>query len=134
MSWNFFDGVEMLLDGLSLLGSNSDTPKRRHGHSPKKEQGKGKYTEKVSAVCIAAATVLFIIVFKDPLPPEHYIQTLMVASLIGTAISFVLFFVLYVLGHYYFKNFFKLLLFSSSVILFSVSAVLYIYFKTGLFI
>ncbi|WP_343643177.1 branched-chain amino acid ABC transporter substrate-binding protein [Chryseobacterium sp.] len=101
----------------------------------KKEFKKSKYfTEKASAVALLLAAFSFFIVFKDPLPIQNYTQTLVVASLIGTGISLIVFFILHVLELYYFKTLFKLLLFSCSVIAFFVSAVLYIYFRSGFFI
>jgi len=80
------------------------------------------------------AAILFFIVFKDPLPIENNVQTLTVCSLIGVVISFVMFFALYHIGLYFFRNILTLLLFSLSIILFIVATVFYIYFKSGIFI
>ncbi len=143
MSWNFFDLLDTLfsVSGLFQSGStssrlSSDRKSLNYDEKPqKKESKRSKYfTEKVSALALVLATFSFFIVFKDPLPVQNYAQTLVVASLIGTGISLIVFFILYVLELYYFKTLFKLLLFSCSVIAFFVSAVLYIYFRSGFFI
>ncbi|WP_431608828.1 branched-chain amino acid ABC transporter substrate-binding protein [Chryseobacterium sp. 'Rf worker isolate 10'] len=122
--------------GSGLSHSTPDRKSLNYDEKPqKKESKRSKYfTEKVSAVALVLAAFSFFIVFKDPLPAQNYTQTLVVGSLIGTGISFLVFFVLHVLELYYFKTLFKLLLFSCSVIAFFISAVLYIYFKSGFFI
>ncbi len=139
----FLDLLDIIVDGLRLLssgsGSSSSTSDRKslnYDEKPlKKESKRSKYfTEKVSAVALVLAAFGLFIVFKDPLPAQNYTQTLVVASLIGTGISLMVFFILHVLELYYFKTLFKLLLFSCSVIAFFVSAVLYIYFRSGFFI
>jgi len=142
MAWNFLDGLDIIVDVLELFGSGSgsrstsDRKSLNYDEKPqKKSSRRSKYfTEKVSAGLIAATVFLFLIVFKDPLPAENYTQTLVVTSLIGVVISFVMFFILHVMELYYFKNIFKLLLFSCSVIAFFISAVMYSYFRSGWFI
>lgn len=140
MAWNFLDGLDIIVDVLELLVSGSRSTSDRTSlnydeKSQKKESKKSKYfTEKVSAVFIVLAAFSFFIVFKDPLPAENYIQTLVVTSLIGVVISFVIFFILHVMELYYFKNIIKLLLFSCSVITFFISVIMYIYFRSGWFI
>ncbi|HCM36119.1 MAG TPA: hypothetical protein DF603_18420 [Chryseobacterium sp.] len=62
------------------------------------------------------------------MPAENYVQTLIVTSLIGFAISGVFFFILNLMELYYFKNVFKLLLFSCSVIAFFIALVMCVYF------
>ncbi|QBA21200.1 branched-chain amino acid ABC transporter substrate-binding protein [Chryseobacterium indologenes] len=130
------DALGLLSSGSSLSSSTSDRKSLNYNEKPlKKESKRSKYfTEKVSAVALALAAFGLFIVFKDPLPIQNYTQTLVVASLIGTGISLIVFFILHVLELYYFKTLFKLLLFSCSVIAFFVSAVLYIYFRSGFFI
>ncbi len=143
MLGHFFDLLDTLfsVSGLFQSGSGSShlSSKRKSMNYDdklqKKEFKKSKYfTEKASAVALLLAAFSFFIVFKDPLPIQNYTQTLVVASLIGTGISLIVFFILHVLELYYFKTLFKLLLFSCSVIAFFVSAVLYIYFRSGFFI
>ncbi|AZA82839.1 branched-chain amino acid ABC transporter substrate-binding protein [Chryseobacterium lactis] len=142
MSWNFLDVLEGVFDVLELFSSGSgskSSSERKSLNYDERVQSKvvvrsKYYTEKISAGFILAAIVLFIIIFKNPLRAENYVQTLIVASLIGIAISFVVFFVLHVFECFYFKNIFKLLLFSCSVIAFFISFVLCIYFKSGIFI
>lgn len=143
MLGDFFDLLDTLfsVSGLFQSGSessfsSSDRKSLNYDEKPqKKEFERSKYfTEKVSALALVLAAFSFFMVFKDPLPAQNYTQTLVVASLIGTGISFVVFFILYVLELYYFKTLFKLILFSCSVIVFFISAVLYIYFRSGFFI
>lgn len=143
MSWNLLDVFGIIVDALGMLSSGSgpssstsDRNSLNYDEKPiKKESKRSKYfTEKVSAVALVLAAFGLFIVFKDPLPVQNYTQTLVVACLIGTAISLLVFFVLYVLELYYFKTLLKLLLFSCSVIIFFISAVLYTYFRSGWFI
>ena len=143
MSWNFLDVFDVIFDVLDLFGSGfgssrstSDRKSLNYDEKPQKKESKISeyFTEKVSAGALILAAFSFFIVFKDPLPVQNYTQTLVVASLIGVSISFLVFFVLHVLELYYFKTLLKLLLFSCSVIAFFISVVFYIYFKSGLFI
>ncbi|WP_185287321.1 branched-chain amino acid ABC transporter substrate-binding protein [Chryseobacterium lactis] len=144
MFWKLFDVLGFIFDVMDVFSSDfglgsrlsSDTKSLNYDEKPqKKESGRSKYfTEKISAALIAVSAFFFLMVFKDPLPVENDTQTLVVASLIGVGISFLIFFVLYVMELYYFKNIFKLLLFSSSVIAFFISVVLFIYFKSGWFV
>ncbi|TZF95157.1 branched-chain amino acid ABC transporter substrate-binding protein [Chryseobacterium panacisoli] len=142
MAWNFLDGLDIIVDVLELFGSGSgsrstsDRKSLNYDEKPQKKSSKrSKYfTEKVSTVFIVLAAFSFFIVFKDSLPAQNYTQTLVVTSLIGIGISFVLFFILHVMEFYYFKNIFKLLLFSCSVIVFFISVAMYIYFRSGWFI
>lgn len=144
MFWKLFDVLGFIFDVLDIFSSDfglgsrlsSDRKSLNYDEKPqKKESGRSKYfTEKISASLIAASAFFFLMVFKDPLPVENNTQTLVIASLIGVGISFLIFFVLYVMELYYFKNIFKLLLFSSSVIAFFISVILYIYFKSGWFV
>ncbi|MGE8432221.1 branched-chain amino acid ABC transporter substrate-binding protein [Chryseobacterium joostei] len=133
MSWNFFEVLGMAADAFSAVATQP--VKDSEARTRKKDKQKDKYfTEKVSAGFILASVILFVIAFKDPVPAENYVQTLIVTSLIGFAISCVLFFVLNLMELYYFKNVFKLLLFSCSVIAFFIALVMCVYFQSGVFI
>lgn len=134
MAWDLLVTLGNFLDVVNLFSSNSSSRGLHYNDKPAKKKNSKYYTEKVSSCFIAVAGILLFFVFKDPLPAENYTQTLLVASLIGTAVSGLLFFLLYVLNLYYFKNFFKLLLFSGSVILFFISLVWCVYFSSGLFV
>lgn len=134
MAWDLLETLGNLLDVVNLFSSNSSSRGLHYNDKPAKKKKSKYYTEKVSSCFIAVAGILLFFVFKDLLPAENYTQTLLVASLIGTAGSGLLFFLLSVLNLYYFKNFFKLLLFSGSVILFFISLVLCVYFRSGLFV
>ncbi|MCT2560834.1 branched-chain amino acid ABC transporter substrate-binding protein [Chryseobacterium herbae] len=132
MAWDLLETLGNVLD---VLANDSSSSMRLNYKDKSTKKKKSKYvTEKISAGFIAVAGVLLFFVFKDPLPAKNYTQTLIVASLIGSAISGILFFLLHVVELYYFKNFFKLLLFSGSVILFFISLVLCVYFKSGVFV
>lgn len=131
MPFNIYDGLDALLDLLSL-----DFSKNSSSNSPahKKSSKKSKYTTELwSGSFLAMASILYFIVFKNPLPEEDYLQTVLICTLIGFLISFVLFFSLYHLGLFYFKSLFKLLLFSFSLIVFIISIVVIVYFKSGIF-
>jgi len=135
MAWDLLEALGNILNVLDLFASSSSSSARINYNDQPTKKKKTKYlTEKISTGFIVAAVVLLFFVFEDPLPEKNYLQTLIVISLIGTAVSSVLFFLLHVLELYYFKNLFKLLLFSSSVILFFISLVLCIYFRSGLFL
>jgi len=135
MNWDFLEIFGLIGDAFNvLLGSNSSSPDLGYNEQSKVKKKTKYLTEKVSAVFILTSAVLLFFVFKDPLHAENYIQTLVVASLIGFAISLLLFFLLYVLELYYFRNVFQWLFFSCSTILMFISAVLYMYFDSGIFI
>lgn len=130
MPFDFFDGLGFIGDLLNFLRSTSDSESLG---DKEKSQKKSKYiVEWWSGSLLLLSAILFFFVFKDPLPTENYLQTLVVCSIIGFVISFVVFFALYHLRLYYFKSIFKLLLFSGSVILFSVAVVFLIYSKSGI--
>jgi len=131
MPFDFLDGLELIGDLLGFLGSSSDPAK---SDEKEKVNKKSKYrVEWWSGSLLLLSSILLFFVFKEPLPAKDFVQTLIVCSVIGLAISFFVYFILYHLELYYFKNLFKLLLFSVSVILFSVASVLLIYFKSGIF-
>ncbi|WP_277115446.1 branched-chain amino acid ABC transporter substrate-binding protein [Chryseobacterium sp.] len=143
MLGDFFDLLDTLFSVSGLFQSGSESSRSKadrkslhYDEKPQKKESKRSryFTEKVSAVALVLAAFSFFIVFKDPLPAQNYTQTLVIASLIGTGISLIVFFILHVLELYYFKTLFKLILFSCSVIVFFISAVLYIYFRSGFFI
>ncbi|EJL72981.1 hypothetical protein [Chryseobacterium populi] len=136
MSWNIFETVEFVLDFLDLFFGNPSSGSLSYDDKFRrtKKTRKTKYlVEKISSVFIIIALILLFIVFKDPLPAENYVQTLIVASLIGVAVSMIFFFILHTLEFYHFKNIFQWLFFSCSAILFCISVVLCIYFESGLF-
>lgn len=131
MSWNILEVVGIIVDVISYTGSGST----RISSASKKDKKKDKYfTEKVSARFILVAAVLFFIVFYKPLPVGDQTTALIVASLIGIALSALLFFLLNLMELYYFKSIFKLLLFSCSVIAFFIALVMCVYYKSGIFI
>lgn len=133
MSFNVLEVLGAAVDIISNVSSGSSS--MRVSGSNKKSKKEDKYfTEKVSAGFILASVVLFFVVFHKPLPVGDQTTALIVASLIGTAISALLFFLLNLMELYYFKSIFKLLLFSCSVIAFFVALVMYIYYKLGIFI
>lgn len=132
MPFDFFDGLELFDNLLSFFGSFSDS---KFFSEKEKSKKKSKYiVEWWGGSLLLVSAILFFFVFKNPLPTENFTQTLIICSIIGLVISFVVFFALYHLGLYYFKSLSKLLLLICSIILFSVAIVLLIYFKSGIFI
>jgi uncharacterized membrane-anchored protein len=132
MSWKFFEIFGVLTDVLRFVGSlSSDVSDDEKVKIKKKTK---HFTEKLSSGLLVVSAVLLFYVFKNPLPSENYVQTLIIASLIGLAISLVLFFILYTLKKYYFKSVFQWLLFTFSIILFFISCALFLYFKSGIFL
>ncbi len=130
MSWNIPDLLDMFFNALNLLDTGSG-----NRFCVRSKSKKARYIiEKISSGFIVIACTLLFFVFRDPLPPENLIQTVIVASVIGLSLSFLLFFVLYISELYYFKNLFQLLLFSCSVIISLISIVLWIYFRSGVFV
>lgn len=131
MPFDFFDGVEAVLDLLSLdLGFSSS----KFPSDEKRKSKKSKYRGEIwSTAFTVVASLLLYIIFKDPLPKENLVQPIIVCSIIGLVISFSVFFTLYHLGLYYFKNIFKFLFFSCSLVMLMIAIVLYIYFKSNLF-
>ena len=134
MNLNFFEVLGFISDVLNTFGSDSSFSNEDYDEKPKLKNKTKYLIEKISATFLIIASVLLLFIFKDPLPPENYIQTIVVASLIGFAISLLFFFFLYVIEIYYFKNVFQWLFFSCSVILFFVSVVFGVYFRSGIFV
>lgn len=132
MPFDLFDGLEVLVEFLSFGSSSkssSDSEKN------KKSSKKSKCTTELwIGSFLVIASILYFIVFKNSLPEEDYVQTVLICILIGFAISFILFFSLYHLGIFYFKSLFKLILFSSSVILLVISFVFFMYYQSGIFL
>lgn len=127
MPFDFFDGLGFIADLLNVdfsFESSSNTEKKS------KYSKKSKYTTELwSGSFLVIASILYFILFKNPLPEENYTQTLLICILVGFVISFIAFFCLYHLGLFYFKSLSKLLLFSFSLILFIISVVFIVYFK-----
>ncbi|HEX7868819.1 MAG TPA: branched-chain amino acid ABC transporter substrate-binding protein [Chryseobacterium sp.] len=127
MPFDLFDGLEILVEFLDFgfsSKSSSDSEKKS------KYSKKSKYTTELwSGSFLVIASILYFMVFKNPLPEDNYSQTLLICILAGFVISFIAFFSLYHLGLFYFKNLSKLLLFSYSLILLIVSVVFIVYFK-----
>lgn len=132
MPFDFLDGLEVLVEFLSFGSSSKSSSDSEKNTKPSK---KSKYTTELwSGSFLVIASILYFIVFKDPFPEENYVQSVLICTLIGFAISFILFFSLYHLGLFYFKSLFKLILFSSSVILLLISFVLFMYYQSGIFL
>jgi heme/copper-type cytochrome/quinol oxidase subunit 4 len=134
MKLDFLEVLGVVGDMLNLLASNSYSSDLSDDNKPVKKKRTKYFTIKVSIGFILISSVLLFFVFKDPLPAENYVQTIVVCSLIGLAISLIFFFLMYILEKYYFKSVFQWLFFSCSVILFFVSVVLCVYFESGIFI
>lgn len=130
MNFDFFDFLDLCGNAINLFnGGSSDAVD--YDLADKKER---KYVfEKISAVLYLISAVLFFFVFKNPAASENYIQAFVIASVLGFAVSLIIFFVLYLLGKYYFQSVFQWLFFSISVISLWVSVFLWMYFKSGIF-
>ncbi|SEM42047.1 hypothetical protein SAMN05421856_103124 [Chryseobacterium taichungense] len=125
MNFDFFDLLDI---GSNLLNSGTT----RFTRNKKK---KTKYVrEKISLILYFFSAVFFFLVFRNPLISENYMQSVVIGSVLGLAVSLVVFFVLHVLEMYYFKNAFQWLFFSLSVVSFFISVILWIYFKSGIFL
>lgn len=132
MNFDFFDFLSICGDVLNLFfGSSSGAT--NYNHIPEKKKERKYVIEKISTALSAFSAVFFFFVFRNPPVSDHYIQSLVVISILGLAVSLVIFFVLNVLEKYYFKSVFQWLFFSLSVVSFCISVILWIYFKSGMF-
>ena len=130
MSLNIFEIIEGIVN---LVCLRTDYTSSDSINSPRKFSKKSKYTIQLwSGGFLVIASILFFIVFKNPLPDKDFVQTILVCVLIGLVLSFVVFFSLFHLGLYYFRSVFEFLLFSGTFILLMVALVLYVYFKSNL--
>jgi glucan phosphoethanolaminetransferase (alkaline phosphatase superfamily) len=130
MNFDFFDFLSLCGDFLSLFnGGSSDTI---HYDLPDKKKERKYVFEKISTVLYLISAVLLFFVFKNPPVSDNYIQAVVIASVLGFAVSLIIFFMLYLFGKYYFKSIFQWLFFSISVISLWVSVFLWVYFKSGI--
>ncbi|MEC3875803.1 branched-chain amino acid ABC transporter substrate-binding protein [Chryseobacterium salviniae] len=131
MNFDFFDFLDLCGNALNLFnGGSSDSI--HYDLSDKKKKRKYVF-EKISAVLYLISAVLFFFVFRNPTVSGNYTRSVAIASVSGFAVSVVIFFVIYLLGKYYFKSVFQWLFFSLSVTTLCVSVCLLIYFKSGIF-
>lgn len=130
MSWNIFDAIEAVFDLLNLL----DSPSWRKEQKSKKIKSSKYKLEWTSAGLIFTGSVLLFFIFKEPLPVQYPFQTLFVGILIGIFIASLCCFVMHILTVFYFRSLFSMIFFCVSLILFSSASVLFLYFKSGLFL
>lgn len=130
MNFDFFNLLDVCNNALNLLSDGSSGVTRLSKHKKKKTKY-GK--EKISAVLYLFSAVFFFLVLRDPAVSENYIQSVIIGSVLGLAVSLVIFFILHVLEKYYFKSIFQWLFFSLSVVSFCISGILLIYFESGIF-
>jgi len=132
-----FDFLETVGKTFDILGLVIDAGASLPSDNPQNDKIKNsriKYlAEKTSIVFLILASVLLFFVLKNPFPLENFIKTIIVISLIGLAISFIFFFILYVLEKFYFRSFVQLILFCCSSIILSITLVMFIYFESGIF-
>lgn len=136
MSWNIFEVVGLVFDALDLLSSGSPKVEDLNYHESTKslKRKKSKYlVEWFSTAFTLISCILLFFVFKDPLLVQNPFQTVCIAILIGMVITFLCCFALYLLESFYFKSFFSMLFFCTSMIILWTASVLYLYFKSGLF-
>lgn len=130
MNFDIFDLLDTCSNALNLL-SDGYSGATRFTRNKKK---KVKFVrEKIGAVLFLFSAVFFFLVFKNPPVSDIYVQSVVVASILGFAVSLVIFFMMNVLETYHFKSVFQWLLFSLSVVSFCISLVLLIYFRSGIF-
>lgn len=134
MNWDFLDIFNILMDAVNLLGNTSNSSEISYNQKQSLKKKTKYLTEKISIILLLFSIILLFFVFKNPLSAENYVQTLIVGSLIGFVLALVSFFILYSLEKYYFKNVLQWIFFSCSVILFYISLVFCVYFKSGIFI
>ncbi|MBK1895714.1 branched-chain amino acid ABC transporter substrate-binding protein [Chryseobacterium paridis] len=132
MSWNIFEIIDVTLDALDLLGGSS-TPNWKRDQRPKKRKKSTYNVEWMSVGMAFISAVILFSILKEPLPVQYPVQTMVIAALIGISISAVGFIGLYFVELFYFRNIFSMIFFCSSVIFFSTSLLLWLYFKSGLF-
>jgi len=127
MPFDFLDGLNIIGDLLNFGSSLSSSSTLNHDKKPHK---KSRYKiELWSGSFLLMASILYFFVFKNPLPKENLVQTILLCALAGFAFSFMVFFSLYHLNLFYFKSVWKFLLFTISFLLLAISVVLMIYFK-----
>lgn len=136
MSWNILDAVGLVFEALDLLGSGSSkTESLNYNESTKSSKRKESkcFVEWVSTSFVLISCVLLFIVFKDPLLVDSLFQTVCIAILIGFVIAFICCFAFYIVEFFYFKSFFSMLFFCTSMIVLGTASVLCLYFRAGLF-
>lgn len=134
MSWNLFDGISVFFDVLDFLGSGSNKKSFNYDKPQKSRSKKTKYrAEKISSYFTILASIFLCIVFKDPLPVQSVLETVLIHVLIGVCIASACCFVLYTVNLFYFRNLFSMVLFCTSLIGLCTATVLYLYFESGLF-
>ena len=127
MPFDFLDGLNILGDLLNLGSSFNSSSTLNHDKKPRK---KSRYKiELWSGSFLLMASILYFFVFKNPLPKENLVQTILFCAFAAFMFSLVVFFALYHLNLFYFKSVGKFLLFTISFLLLAISAVLMIYFK-----
>lgn len=130
MSFDFFDLLNTCGNALDLLSDGSSGATNFTRNKKKKTKF---IREKISAVLFLFSAVFFFLVFKNPPVSDTYVQSVMVASILGFAVSLMIFFIINLLETYHFKSVFQWLFFSLSVVSFCISVILWIYFNSGIF-
>lgn len=129
MNFDFFDFLDLCGNVLNLFNGGSSDSIRYD--LPDKKKKRQYVFEKISAVLYLISAVLFFFVFRNPPVSGNYMQSILIASLLGFAVSVVIFFVLYLLGKYYFKSVFQWLFFSLSVVSLCISVMLIFILNQG---
>ncbi|AYM99527.1 hypothetical protein EAG08_03505 [Chryseobacterium sp. 3008163] len=90
MSLNIFEIIEGIVDFICLLTDYTSSDSNNNG---KKFRKKSKYTVKLwSGGFLLIASILFFIIFKNPLPDKDFVQSILVCVLIGLVLSLLCFF------------------------------------------
>lgn len=134
MSWNLFDGIGLFMEVLDFLGSGSNERGWNHKSPAKSRSKKTKYTvEKISAYFTILASIFLLIVFREPLPVQNPVGTVLVIILIGFCMAATCCFALYTVNLFYFRSLLSMVFFCTSLIGICTATVLYLYFESGLF-
>lgn len=136
MSWNIFDvidGIFQVLDFLSIGSSKTEDLNYEGSIKYVKRKKSKNFVEFFSTAFTLISCILLFFVFKDPLLIQSPFQTVCIAIVIGMVVTFLCCFALYLLEFFYFKSFFSMLFFCTSMIVLWTASVLFLYFKSGLF-
>lgn len=127
MFWNILDALGVLFDGLGLLSGSSS--------EQKEEEGSKRFVIKLfSTIFILIGLFLLFFTFKSPIPIDNSLPKMLILSFVGIILSFFVCFIFYRLGIFYFRNLSTMVCFCFSLIFVSITSVVCLYFKSGLFI
>ncbi|RKS97656.1 hypothetical protein BCF58_1789 [Chryseobacterium defluvii] len=133
MAGNNFDFLDIIFNALNVLDSFSSD---KIGTAQTKKNKKLKYwAEFFSSIFMLVGFSFFFLAIRDSKDIMHIsFLTFLICCLIGLLISFICCFILYKLDRFYFKRVSAMITFCGSLIFCSITLILLIYFKSGIFI